>query len=117
MYLKRGDHAQMYMYTNERIANLSGCPLPQGGQDVSLGQEHFNYLLVRIAKPLQHVQGQLVRRRIQVFQREQQTSQRLRVGDYVVLQQLMQLIIRFPVYQRRDDQLVQVMLHGYSVLS
>lgn len=59
MYLKRGRIALVLTCTQTNVSRIeaAACRLPQRGQDMSLRQEHFDYLLVRIAKPLQHVQG------------------------------------------------------------
>ena len=54
--------------------------------------------------------------RIDGFQREHETSQRLRVRDYVILKKLVQLVEIAGMHQRVDEYLVEIMLHGNALL-
>ncbi len=64
----------------------------------------------QVCLPCEHIKCKLVGRRINVFEREEEAGQRLRVRDNVVLQQLVKEEEWFLPDQQVDQKLVEEML-------
>lgn len=108
-----------------RLEELAGAHLvgpadapdvAQGRQDLALGQEDLDDLLVGVAEALEHVEGELVGRRVEALEGEKQAGQGLGVRDHVVLEELVELVVGLLVHEGRDHELVQVVLHRDAVL-
>ena len=63
-----------------------------------------------LSTDLQHIQSQLIRRRVAALEGQQQASDGLGVTQHMVLQELVKLVEAVVMNQGVDDQLVQEML-------